>query len=633
MKELRQLAKRLKLEIRPDASPEEIVQEVVEELQFLPQRHSRATLGKALHCLLDLGSGICELGGLVEWLFGADMASRSCATLKRAVDWQLLLDVKNACPDQVSVTRIACRYLKEKARWGRNSLGEGCYEYLEFLLRNGADPARVVEPAEGTTLMHCAAGLGSVELIGFFMRHGGDPRQAIEAGFDAVELRRRGLVPDWDPNAGDEEYGTALVRCLYTGKVTLERLELLHEWGADFSVEGVLSACMELYFQKLDTPSGKRIFQRLVSYGADPNALDREGNLLLQEQRHQMDRMEPRALESRLGVLVDLGLDLCAKDRAGRTFFHCMVERNPKRLDVLRKFVTRAPDNPVEAMLFSGQEETLRMLDDSRRWSGEQVDKVLEYALVLRYDRVVRRVLELDPDVGNVLRALKAYGAYLIGREPLLCEVRNSLEWSCRMRFMRYVARFGSPRFRPLWEHVIEVDDRKRAVELAVENLSKIVGEEAASRFLEQANRRKETARRKKRGETKEFCRRVEALFDLLKENGVYAENIDGKGWAPSDHGWMMLDHSKMMEWAERYGEEGEVLGTCYTDLKYLKKEARLFGASLTSVSIYYEGETARESRRVAETIVRLSPEAGLEATWSGDVMQTVELTMPKAPG
>jgi hypothetical protein len=155
--------------------------------------------------------------------------------------------------------------------------------------------------------------------------------------------------------------------------------------------------------------------------------------------------------------------------------------------------------------------------------------------------------------------------------------------------------------------------------------------------------------------ETADFQSQLRALFSLMEGEGIFGCDVYGQGWRPGE-GWDLVVDRVPETMCKALGWESAAdMLLCWCDTEYgaevdrYEQATEFYSANglhqewqdrvdihrmplsqaVTSTSIYYDGPVAADKQRIAESIIRHAPDAGLVANWSGDIEQCIQVWQP----
>ncbi|MEM9337703.1 MAG: ankyrin repeat domain-containing protein [Bacteroidota bacterium] len=260
--------------------------------------------------------------------------------MKRLIqDYQVSIE-KNEETNENAILFASTRY----SRSGEES-DLAFYQYLEGL---GLDPA-IVSKEGNTALLNLASRSKNIELFQYFIDKGIDVNQVNEEGDHALIKASSGRSKEivallanhtQDINHQNDEGISSFTQALKFNK--LEIAKLLVERGADVKV--IDKKGHDLGYHLIDAFRGKMStfnekMDYLISLGYDPLVIQKDGTTLL----HAAVNKENVDL---LKSLVEMGMDINAKDGSGHTVLHyAAMQANDGK--VLRYLVDAGADKNV----------------------------------------------------------------------------------------------------------------------------------------------------------------------------------------------------------------------------------------------------------------------------------------------
>jgi len=429
-------------------------------------------------------------------------------------------------------------------------------------------------------------------------------------------------------------------------KQIMGELRILIDDGADLNVkssDGELPLCTVAFSVSSETAREKaqgearlEMAMLLIRNGANVNEFNGEGHSPLmsamywwcvQDYRRPSWKKDVTIPDDNfwetISLLIEFGASTTLANNAGITAFHLAAQADsPQILALLRKHVDREPLNVVEALLFSGHDSCMKMLEKSRGVDNYQLEKTFEYAVRLQDVELIEYLAAKKIDIVSSLTPLR------------VVHQTKSGEKTFELDLLKFMARFPSGNMELFWRHVLIVDHQLRSCKIAEKWLTETLGEVKTAEILSERNKYREEAYKHVKSQTNKFINFLHDLFINLRTNHILAFDIDGSGWAPGDHGWEvafdMATDKDLRDFGVAYSYE---LPICYTDTKFYKKEARMGRRGrllkpVTSAYIYYDPTNKNKAKKMAKCIVDTAKGMGFIVNWSGDVHKAITVSL-----
>jgi len=136
---------------------------------------------------------------------------------------------------------------------------------------------------------------------------------------------------------------------------------------------------------------------------------------------------------------------------------------------------------------------------------------------------------------------------------------------------------------------------------------------------------------------TRSFVSKLHALFASLRQDKIFAVDIRGGGWAPSDHGYEIVWEMISLKHLDEFGvADFSDIPICWTDTGYYRQETKNFNPkgrmqrAVTNVCIYFWASNPEKCREMASRIVEVAATHGLKAHWGGNIDFAITLTLPR---
>lgn len=524
----------------------------------------------------------------------------------------------------------------------KDKLGREVRDYLDFLIEHGANPNLVVQssPHEISSPMGIAGASGNIPLAKYFMEKGADSHELLVGGMSLKTLLKTSISPNLRPNeiGWDRQTDTSrLIRdFLFTSgrkqKPGIEELQLLIDAGVDFNLKnenGELPLSSLMLAAKEDK-SAQDLTRLLIKHGADVNAFDETYctplMVAIKQYKYYTENdknSKPyQYLKNMIRLLIECGASVTLPNITGLTALHFAIENNPAILPILRKHVDREPANIVEVLLFSGHNACVDMLEKVEKHDESLLEKAFEYAVRLRDREIIKSLATRRFDVVSSLNPLKTV------------RQAKSLEKTFDLDLLNYLAEFINVNLEPFWHHVLNTGSRIRASRIAEYWLTTTKSEAQARTLLAESDKNKADTYNNIKSRTNEFVKSLHDLFKNLRSQKVLAFDINGSGWAPSDHGWevaqTMVTEKDLIEFGVDAADD---ISICYTDTKYLKDEARGFKKGrllrpMTQALIYYTAPNKVKKLEMANCIVAAASNIGLHVQWDGNTDRAISVSL-----
>ncbi len=540
--------------------------------------------------------------------------------------------------------------------------------FLEYLLEIGADTNLkltgdylvALKPIHSDDIAGCVGFRTPPSLIGVLLAHGVDPMRL--GAPDYVQLNDTGLIDEFDPNAIGRDGRTAVTRHLSQvrrGRLTLKALRSLKNAGADFNRRdrSVSQTTRSDVSAMGDTPLtclisrlpvfprrgktealAKRVF-RLTEYllqnGADPNTPGVEGSPLV----CVIEGLRDRAFQKRMAdLLVAHGADVCGGPgawREERNVLAMACRRHPPLLRYLRRYIDRAPEDIVEAFLFSGHRGVETFLSAvGEKPATAELTMALKFAIRAREAKVAQILIDHGAETSDILSGLDDHNRF-----------SSYLDKGYTMHALKFFSKLDFAGLQTLWEEVLSTDWRPNARRLAVENLARFIGEDEARRIGRATETAQKAEQKAMRAKTNEFVRRLKRLYKSLPVLGFYGCDVDGRGHPPCTD-WdlaidMFLEEAKKPGFPLKGRNPGEAIlyyepgDVClfYSDVSCSKSEVRAsrsgrYRESITDTAVYFVGPDEETILKCARIFIDESPKFGLVCRWDGSATSFIGISM-----
>ncbi len=492
-------------------------------------------------------------------------------------------------------------------------------KYISILLNAGSDVNAKENHEELSWYSDSFSGVNLKNTIKLLLENGLKPETALFIGMTPAELKKLGIKDDFNINELNDEGETLFTHNInYSSDKSLSFFKALKKYKPNFNLKNTDG----------DTPlnvaigSGYcmqgniEIIEYLLNNKADPNISDSKENTPL------IKVINSKAKLSEKRKIIKLMLEKGATPELSGKYFNSALQASLMKckslLPLLRKNITTEPSSLSDILLYQGEDAFKKKCDSSKKVDDKQISLSFNYSLHLRENKITDYILNnFEKIVSKDYSRFRAIGS-------------NGYKKIYDLNFLKYIVCFDSLLFLELWNEVIEHDKRKTAIDLAQNALSLILNKKESKALIQEAYEKKQKALDNAKTITAEFTSKIKQLFNNLIEKGIFAVNIDGSGWDPSDHGWEVADFMiNDADWDKLGITKKDQALVCYTDLKYYKNEAKLMGSNgetqpVTNACIYYYGPTDSSKEKIAHQIVYESKEVGFSTGWDGDINKAV---------
>lgn len=422
-------------------------------------------------------------------------------------------------------------------------------------------------------------------------------------------------------------------------KKIVDRVQHLINDGVDLNAkdsEGNLPLCVLMGTFDFDK-ANQDMAMLLIKNGANVNVFDKEGFTPLMRAMEWWCRPRPQQqhwskpdanldenLEKKIRLLIECGASATLANNDGITAFHLAIQAaSPQVLAILRKHVDREPLNVVEALLFLGHNSCMEMLEKGKKADNSHLEKTFEYAVRLRDVALVEYLAAKRLDIASSLNPLR------------IIIQSKSHEKTFDLGLLKFMAKFSSSNMELFWRHVLNIDYRLRARNIAEKWLTAILGEVRIGEILSERDDHRVKAYELIKSQTNEFINLLHDLFKNLRLHHIFAFDVERGGGVHPSYGWEVAGRMFTEEDSLDFGVENlSDLFYCYTDTKYYKDEARGCRSGrlvkpLTSVTIYCQSPTNKsKSKNMAQHVVETAKSMGFIAQLSGSVHPSITVSL-----
>jgi hypothetical protein len=202
-------------------------------------------------------------------------------------------------------------------------------------------------------------------------------------------------------------------------------------------------------------------------------------------------------------------------------------------------------------------------------------------------------------------------------------------------KFLDFMSSIALRELEPFWRDVLISDDRNSARKRAQAGLASVLSNDAVQAIISECDELKVIKKNEIKlqqeafkNKAKDFIPRLHKLFIGLRQQKIFAVDIKGSGWAPSDNGldvvYEMISSKDLIE----FGVTSESdMSVCWTDTGFFKRDEGRIDKNQYCVYVYFDAPSKAEKFLMTSRISESTISKGFQVDWKGNSDKAIMLS------